>query len=111
MAAVMMVTVRRFLSDGEARKADRQSSRSDKAFDHGSTLPANKRRRSPGVCSNPSNPAREEGGIGDDNDEASGNVEKLVPEPEQSVAVSRECFALMALAGGTDEGGSPRRVS
>src|SRR5271165_7203573 len=47
VAVVMMVTVRRFLSDGESRKADRQSGRSDKAFDHGSTLPANKKRRSP----------------------------------------------------------------
>jgi len=86
VAVVMMVTVRRFLSDGESRKADRQSGRSDKAFDHGSTLPANKRRRSPGVGSNPLNPARWEGGNVRDDDGASGNVEKLAvrlrPEPD-----------------------------
>jgi hypothetical protein len=31
----VVVTVRRFLSDGVVRKADRQNDRSDKAFDHG----------------------------------------------------------------------------
>jgi hypothetical protein len=35
VAVMMMVTMCRFLSDGVARKADRQSDRSDKAFDHG----------------------------------------------------------------------------
>jgi hypothetical protein len=35
VAVMMMVTMYRFLSDGVARKADRQSDRSDKAFDHG----------------------------------------------------------------------------
>ena len=34
-----MVTMHRFLSDGVARKADRQSDPRDKAFDHGTMLP------------------------------------------------------------------------
>ena len=34
VVGVMMVTMYRFLSDGVVRKADRQSDRSDKAFDH-----------------------------------------------------------------------------
>jgi hypothetical protein len=49
VAAVMMVvTMRRFLSDRVARKGDRQSGRSDKTFDHGSMFPTEKRRTSPG---------------------------------------------------------------
>ena len=36
VVAVMMVTMCRFLSDCGARKADRQSDRSDETFDHGS---------------------------------------------------------------------------
>src|SRR5271165_6547421 len=52
MVALMMgVARRRFLSDGGARKADRQSDRSDKAFDHGAMFPTGKRRISRG-CSN-----------------------------------------------------------
>jgi hypothetical protein len=35
VAVMMVVTMRRFLSDGVTRKADRQSDRSDKAFHHG----------------------------------------------------------------------------
>jgi hypothetical protein len=40
MLGVMMlvVTMRRFLTDRVVRNADRQSDRSDKAFDHRSTL-------------------------------------------------------------------------
>jgi hypothetical protein len=61
VAVVMVVTMRRFPSDRVARKADRQSDRSDKAFDHGSTLLIEKRRTSPGVCSNPHKPRALEG--------------------------------------------------
>jgi hypothetical protein len=39
VAVMTMVTRRRFLSDGVSRKADRESDRSDKAFDHGSMFP------------------------------------------------------------------------
>ena len=36
VAVMTVVTMHRLLSDGGARKADRQSDRSDNAFDHGS---------------------------------------------------------------------------
>jgi len=39
MTLMVVVTMHRFLGDGVARKADRQSDRSDKAFDHGSMFP------------------------------------------------------------------------
>jgi hypothetical protein len=48
-AVMMVVTMHRFLSNGIARRNDRQSDRSDKAFDHGSMFPAQKRRASPGM--------------------------------------------------------------
>jgi hypothetical protein len=35
---MLAVTMRRFLSDRVARKANRQSDRSERAFDHGSML-------------------------------------------------------------------------
>lgn len=41
-AVVMVVTMHRFLSDGGARKADRQSDCNDKTFDHGSRFPTRK---------------------------------------------------------------------
>ena len=43
VVAVMMVTMYRFLSDCGARKADRQSDRSDEAFDHGSMFSIERR--------------------------------------------------------------------
>ena len=36
---MMVVTMPRFLSDGVARRAHRQSDRDDKAFDHGINVP------------------------------------------------------------------------
>jgi len=53
MTLMVVVTMRRFLGDGVARKADRQSDRSDKALDHGSTLAIKKRRTSPRVYFRP----------------------------------------------------------
>jgi len=38
VAMMLVVTMRGFLSDRVARKADRQGGRNDKAFDHGSML-------------------------------------------------------------------------
>jgi hypothetical protein len=48
VVVMMVVTMRRFLSEGLARKAGRQSDRSDKAFDHQSVFPMRKRRASLG---------------------------------------------------------------
>jgi hypothetical protein len=48
VVVMMVVTMRRFLSEGIARKAGRQSDRSDKAFDHQSVFPMRKRRASLG---------------------------------------------------------------
>jgi hypothetical protein len=42
VVAVMMVVTGGFPRDRVARKADRQSDRSDKAFDHGSMFPIEK---------------------------------------------------------------------
>jgi hypothetical protein len=43
VAVMMMVTMYRFLSDCVARKADRQSDRSNEAFDHGSMFSIERR--------------------------------------------------------------------
>src|ERR1700737_653427 len=61
VAVMMGGTRRRFPSDRVGPKADRQSDRSDKAFDHGPMLLIEKRRTSPGVCSNPYQPHALEG--------------------------------------------------